>query len=125
MKNTKKTSTKSATSTLVRDSKGRFSSPSNSVTTLKRSSNGKFVSKSAPAVKTTIKVKSSLIKSMTINPDRTVSVVLASSPKTVYTYKAKAGQILNKALQNGLSLGRTYNQAVKGQNLEISKTIYR
>ena len=99
---------------------------STGTSSLKRGKDGRFATIQSKPVITDkgIQVKSSLIKSVTFNPDNTVSVVLKTAPNTEYRYKSKAKQILMNAAQNGVSLGSTFSKKIRGAGLEVSKTIY-
>ena len=105
-----------------RDAQGRFSSNStnNSTTStvVKKSSNTKNENSKVPA-------QSSFIKSMIVNEDSTVSVIMTRYPKTVYTYKPnkKALRSIQSTLKNGTSMGQAFNEHLKGR--EISKTIFK
>jgi hypothetical protein len=137
------TDTKSKSSTLIRDSKGRFSSakavkakrsvvlPSrdskgrfvaSKPTVLLRDSKGKFTSSSGKVSGATI--KSGFIKSMTIQ-GMSVNVIMTRNPKVTYTYRPDASGLraVKDALSTGGSLGVVYHDHLK--NREVSRTIYR
>jgi hypothetical protein len=106
--------------TIVRDANGRFASTS-TATSKKKTVSTTIKSKVATPTKT----RSSFIKSMTVNSDNTVSVVMVRNPKTVYTYKptVKGLSRIQTTLKNNRSLGDVYNSQLKGR--EIYRTMYR
>ncbi len=110
----KATSSTTSTTSIVRDSKGRFSSNRNQSVPSKASNakNGGLPT-------------SSFIKTININEDNTVEVVMTKNPKTVYKYKPtlKGLSSLRSTLKRGESLGGAYNKHLRGR--EISRTIFR
>lgn len=105
--------------TIVRDANGRFASTAST----KKNVTAATTIKSKVATPT--KTRSSFIKSMTVNSDNTVSVVMVRNPKTVYTYKptSKGLARIQSTLKNNRSLGDVYNSQLKGR--EIYRTMYR
>jgi len=142
-----------ATVNYVRDSRGRFASPSastqsksttvvkqakNSVsknpTGAQKSSSTSTQSKSTTVVKQAKKLmsknpvkaqKSSFIERMSINENNTIDVVMTRYPKIVYTYKPtkKGLSSVRATLNRGSSLGTAYNTHLRGR--EISRTIFK
>lgn len=110
----KATSSTTSTTSIVRDSKGRFSSNRN-----------QSVPSKASNVKNGGLPTSSFIKTININEDNTVEVVMTKNPKTVYKYKPtlKGLSSLRSTLKRGESLGGAYNKHLRGR--EISRTIFR
>jgi len=129
--------------TLVRDSKGRFVSPSvvkvkrsivlpsrdskgrfvaSKPTVLLRDSKGKFTSSTGKVSGATI--KSSFIKSMTIQ-GMSVNVVMARNPKVTYTYRPDASGLraVKEVLSKGGSFGSVFHDHLKTR--EICRTIYK
>ena len=109
--------------TIVRDSNGRFASTSTSP--VKKKTVSTTVKSKVPTSKVTTNTRSSFIKSMIVNSDNTVSVVMVRNPKTVYTYKptSKGLSKIQTTLKNSRSLGDVYNSQLKGR--EIYRTMYR
>ena len=114
--------------TIVRDSNGRFASTASTKKTASTTIKGKVsttVNSKVPTSKVTTNTRSSFIKSMIVNSDNTVSVVMVRNPKTVYTYKptSKGLSKIQTTLKNNRSLGDVYNSQLKGR--EIYRTMYR
>ena len=111
--------------TIVRDSNGRFASTASTKKTASTTIKGKVSTTVNSKVPAASKTRSSFIKSMIVNSDNTVSVVMVRNPKTVYTYKptSKGLSKIQTTLKNNRSLGDVYNSQLKGR--EIYRTMYR
>ncbi len=109
--------------TIVRDANGRFASTSTSPA--KKKAVTTTVKSKVATGKVTTNTRSSFIKSMIVNADNTVSVVMVRNPKTVYTYQptSKGLSKIQTTLKNNRSLGDVYNSQLKGR--EIYRTMYR
>lgn len=121
-----------------RDAFGRFTSKKVTVSTVRNArpkpgatTKSRVTSPKAKVVTSTsrstsrAKVGSSFVKSMVINSDQTVSVVMRRNPKTTYNYRpiSKGLMAIRSALATGSSLGSVYNQYCRGR--EISRLICR
>lgn len=113
----------------ARDAFGRFTSkmvPVSSTKSRVRPKPGATTSRSTSRSASTVKTKaSSFVKSMVVNADNTISVVMKRNPKTTYNYRvsAKSLSVVRQAIAEKTSLGSVYNRLLRGN--EISRVIYR
>ena len=114
----------------ARDAFGRFTSkmvPVSSAKSRVRPKPGATTSRSTSrSASTIVKTKaSSFVKSMVVNADNTISVVMKRNPKTTYNYRvnAKSLSAVRQAIAEKSSLGSVYNRLLRGN--EISRVIYR
>ncbi len=114
----------------ARDAFGRFTSKMVPVSSLKsrvRPKPGATTSRTTSrSASTIVKTKaSSFVKSMVVNADNTISVVMKRNPKTTYNYRvtAKSLSAVRLAIAEKSSLGTVYNRLLRGN--EISRVIYR
>ena len=103
------------TSTLKRDSSGRFASK----VTVKGTSTKSNSSKVSTAVKTAVTPDKSFIQNISLNNDGLFQVVMARNPRTTYFYKAtsKGAKVVLNAIKSGKNLGHAFNTHLKSREV--------